>query len=512
MKNINKLIFLILLTILPNVVFAASYTSGEAKVVYIIGVALMAIRIAVPILLIVMSSIDLIKALIESDAKDVRKTLIGVGPKVVSAIIIFILPSFLLFILKLTNKNTLMTQYSTCLLSPSLCETALWTEPPVLTNTSPETPTVIYSGEDSGDKGKLEIVSITLLDTVVNVKAQRGSSRIAGYYFSSIEKTPDLNGYDWIETNSETFKTVKYPGTYYIYVKDEAGNISEPKKVNVTTDFDVTKGYKGFKPMGSLTIANYLKKHNSNIDELNKKLATYNVKHGMRTRESVVVGAMAFISELHSWGYYLPYGGVGGDFEKDKWGVNKFWGPKFMACDPYVAWSYRNAGLNIYVDRLAIKKFTPYTYEVLNKKTGEKLKMKYAAVNAEGYSNSINVYYFFVGVTGSKTTYGDNIKPRQYGLPGDVLQNKVPSAHEMLIVDKYDDDMDGVSDGYIVLQSKDGGLCYENRPYSEGIVVYDMTNVFNNTAGFAQYLEPWKQYYIPTSDYPNYLKELLTQK
>ena len=71
MKKLKiKIIYFILLMLLPQIVFAAnySYKGEEAKVVYIIGIALMAIRIIVPILLIVMSSIDLIKALIESDA------------------------------------------------------------------------------------------------------------------------------------------------------------------------------------------------------------------------------------------------------------------------------------------------------------------------------------------------------------------------------------------------------------------------------------------------------------
>ena len=511
MKKLKiKIIYFILLMLLPQIVFAAnySYKGEEAKVVYIIGIALMAIRIIVPILLIVMSSIDLIKALIESDAKDVRKTLIGVGPKVVSAIIIFILPSFLLFILKLTNKNTLMTQYSTCLLSPSSCETTLWTEPPELTNKGLQDPTTVYV-DDSGDKGKLEIVSITLLDTVVNVKAQRDSSRIAGYYFSSIEKTPDLNGYDWIETNSETFKTVKYPGTYYVYVKDETGNISEPKKVTVTTDFDVTLMHSGKKRM-PLTFERQLAKVGSSVYQFNKEIATYNVKHRMRTRESVVVGAMAFISKVQSWGYYLPYNGGNDILEKDRWGIKKYWSGKdgeFLACNPYVVWSFKNAGLNIYGNWDKIRRTFTRTVRI----TGRGLTEYELLVRPEGYDADVHIYRYFVGVLASKSSYGDNIIERHKGRSGDVLQSYPNSGHEMLIIDKYDDNMDGVSDGYIVLQSRDMGLCYEKVPYGR-TTVYDLTNVYNNTAGFAEYLNGWNAYYIPTSDYPDYLKELLTQK
>jgi hypothetical protein len=110
-----------------------------------------------------------------------------------------------------------------------------------------------------------------------------------------------------------------------------------------------------------------------------------------------------------------------------------------------------------------------------------------------------------VGVTGSKSKLGDNIQGVYTGKPGDVLQEGVHSGHEMLIVDRYDEDEDGKSDGYIVLQSQTGGACYEKIPYSES-VVYDMTNVYDNTAGFADLLLGWNNYYIPESDYPSWMR------
>ena len=511
MKKINiKYMFLILLTMMPKVALAAdySYRGEETKVVYIIGVALMIIRVVTPILLILIASIDLAKALMASDAKEMKKTIKGIAPKVIAALVIFILPSLLLLLLKIINKDSLITQYSTCLLSPGSCNVVMWVEPPELTNSNLQDPTTVYV-DDSGDKGKLEIVSITLLDTVVNVKAQRAASRIAGYYFSSVEKTPDLNGYDWIETNSETFKTVKYPGTYYIYVKDEAGNISEPQKVTVTTDFDVTLLHSKKSRM-PLTFERQLAKVGSSVYEFNKEIATYNVKHGMRTRESVVVGAMAFISKVQSWGYYLPYSGSNDALDKDRWGIKKYWSGQeksFLACNPYVVWSFKNAGLNIYGDWDKIRRTFTRTVRI----TGRGLTEYELLVRPEGYDADVHIYRYFVGVLGSKNSYGDNIIERHKGRSGDVLQSFPNSGHEMLIVDKYDDDMDGVSDGYIVLQSRDKGLCYEKVPYGR-TTVYDLTNVYNNTAGFADYLRGWNAYHIPTSDYPDYLKELLTQK
>ena len=68
-----------------------------------------------------------------------------------------------------------------------------------------------------------------------------------------------------------------------------------------------------------------------------------------------------------------------------------------------------------------------------------------------------------------------------------------------------DDDKDGTSDGYIVLQSRDIGLCYEKIKYGS-TVVYDMTAVYNNTASYREYLNGWIDYFIPTSDYPSWMR------
>ena len=65
--------------------------------------------------------------------------------------------------------------------------------------------------------------------------------------------------------------------------------------------------------------------------------------------------------------------------------------------------------------------------------------------------------------------------------------------------------MDGISDGYIVLQSRDIGLCYEKIKYGS-TTVFDMSNVYNNTASFSTHLNGWQQYYIPESDYPVWMK------
>jgi len=349
---------------------------------------------------------------------------------------------------------------------------------------------------------KLAIKSITVSDVVVTVSATGGSNKVAAYYFSSIQKTPDKNGYDWITVDKDTFKTVKFPGTYYLYIKDNKGNITGGNKVVVSDFYDTTMLHKGKTVFKGSYLSAYVKNHgyyDSTLD-FTKEMASYNKKYGLRTRESVVVGAMFFIGKLQSWGITLPYGGGNKWIDKEQWGIPASWGSGlFLACDPFVIWTYKNAGLNIYAHRTKILRYCQYQ----DPKTNQYYKEYHA--EAEGYSSAIRIYNFFVGILGSTNEIGDNIKPVQQGHPGDVLQNGRWSGHEMLLVDRYDDDNDGISDGYIVLQSRDIGLCYEKRPYDK-VILYDMTKVFDNTANFADHLYWGDSYIIPQSDYPDYLK------
>lgn len=109
-----------------TIVNLLSYQGKELNAIYIVAVALFIIRIVVPILLIVTASIDLVKAMTESDEKSMKKAIYNQLPKIVSAIIVFVLPSILLLILKLVNADNDFSNYSKCLLKPSSCDVKLW--------------------------------------------------------------------------------------------------------------------------------------------------------------------------------------------------------------------------------------------------------------------------------------------------------------------------------------------------------------------------------------------------
>ena len=521
------------------------------EVMRIVMLLINIIKVVVPIILIISLMIKFAGAVTKNDQDLLNKAAKEAIPSAIAAVLIFLVPTFVDIVVRLTFPNS---EYTECISNISvekvaeayvkkmdkIIEDAYESESNAdyanakmyLQNIKDKTKRAEYEVKlkeleeiinkktsPSGGSGSsidnktFEITSTNVVDTVVNIQVTTGAYKVAGYYFSNIEKVPDINGFDWIDTDEKSFKVTKFPGTYYVYVKDTSGKIIGGRRIEVPKVFNVEMKTKG-RSMMPVTLATYLKRHGSSVEELNTKIATYNVKHGLKTRESVVVGAMAFMSEVQSWGYYLPYSGSNenafGSKDEDirkKFGVYKYWGggeKTFIACNPFVIWSFKNAGLNIYGSWDKIRHDITRTTRI----TARGLTEYELTVRPATYESDVHIYRYFVGALASKSSYGDNIIPRNKARSGDVLQSYPSSGHEMLIVDKYDDNNDGVSDGYIVLQSRDIGHCYEKVPY-KSVVAYDMTNVYNNTAGYASYLRGWQQYHIPESDYPDYIKALL---
>ncbi len=106
----------------------SSHTGQEIKIIYIIGIALLIIRIIVPILLIIMGMVGLVKAMTQNDDRDIKKEIMKLIPKVIAAIIIFILPALVALLMKLVGNNSIWSTYSKCLLRPTTCNVDLWSK------------------------------------------------------------------------------------------------------------------------------------------------------------------------------------------------------------------------------------------------------------------------------------------------------------------------------------------------------------------------------------------------
>lgn len=128
MKKIKYALFSIILFSFPivNALASSNTDLGEKKIMYIAGIVLMAIRIVVPIVLIVIASFDLIRAMAEKNESEMKKVITGIIPKVISAIIIFLLPTLVALLLRLMHQENVWNGNADCLLRPSHCEVDLW--------------------------------------------------------------------------------------------------------------------------------------------------------------------------------------------------------------------------------------------------------------------------------------------------------------------------------------------------------------------------------------------------
>ncbi len=324
------------------------------------------------------------------------------------------------------------------------------------------------------EEKRLALESATSDFCILTIRVAETNCHLAAYYLGVIDKQPEPDNIDWVPQTFPIFKTPKLPGTYYMWLMDTDGAMYGPFETIVpeqilcylereNTEFPDAPLYE------------YLPEHfNYTVDELNAYIAGHVAHEGVYTREGMVAGVFAYFNKLQEMGLRVEQ-------NLDGYSAVREYGWYFMTeirdkahdtdgthCNGFVHLAFRLAGLNV---------------------------RNYGAMTETGNIGGIK-------------RHGDNRVKYTQGRPGDVLQSC--TGHEMLIIDKYDEDLDGVSDGYIVAESNydSGGHAYAKKAY-EGYVyfcgVYDMTGVFDNTAGSAKSLRFWQNYHIPTESWPAYL-------
>ena len=134
-KRIKYILLMSLLLTFPKisplVAATSSYEGEELKIIYLMGIIMFALRVAVPVILLIAGITDLIKAMTSNDEKDMKKIVTKLITKVVLAASVFLLPTLVVIILKMTNKESLWNEYSKCLLTPRDCDVELWPEKPI---------------------------------------------------------------------------------------------------------------------------------------------------------------------------------------------------------------------------------------------------------------------------------------------------------------------------------------------------------------------------------------------
>ncbi len=341
---------------------------------------------------------------------------------------------------------------------------------------------------------KLDVVSITYdLGVIINIEIAAEHCEMAGYYFGVIPKQPSSKNHDWMAYGDNFLRVTKFPGDYYLWLRDTEGDMYGPWSVEMPKIYNTYYRMENTE-FPTSALSSYLPEHcNYSVEELDALIADSVAKAGIYTREAVVVGITTQFSKLQEFGIRIPFLFTGyWPVREYGWYVNPDWGtvydlhnqkeyeysvgrahPEHEAgthCNGFVHYAFRLAALNL-------------------RNTGKMGETGDIGGVGKLRANKVGTYE---------------------GRGGDVLQSC--TNHEMVIIDRYDDDMDGESDGYMVAESNDdeGGQVYCKKPfkgYSQYCKVFNMDGVFYNTATQQNMLKFWKEYHIPEDAWPEFLQQ-----
>ena len=290
---------------------------------------------------------------------------------------------------------------------------------------------------------------------------------------------PETDHPDWRPCSGFGCSFFKTDGSYYIHVRDEAGEISDAVPFTVESGFLYVTEAEG---LGHLMqpIEDFLAENNDSIDAFNKRIAKSATDAGLFTRAAVANVSMTLLSDMARYRMTLSYEPRGDYTAENEWGVSPGWGTRFspakqdsagtyrnkgMDCGRIIIWAYKQAGLNI--------NFSP----------------GYGSIVHSGFHKQID----------------DNEIPLNAGDTADIIRTK--TGHTMMILDRVDTDDDGLSDSYLVLEMESPYLKLKLRSlYSVRLCqLFDMSAVFDDT-GYLKTQKKWwsGSFRIPTEAFPSY--------
>lgn len=192
---------------------------------------------------------------------------------------------------------------------------------------------------------------------IVTIKSKKINNNISGYYFSYTNQRPDKTNGGYISTTKENIDVVRLPGTTYVWVEDQFGNIKGPKTITLTNDVLFTT-VSGYKILEGTTLSAYLSNNNWSIEELNNLIARSVRAAGLYTKEAAATSAVALETVLaQKYNIKIPYWWGGKSWSI---GANSSWG-KYrtksgngttyyyygLDCTGFTTWAYVNAGYQI---------------------------------------------------------------------------------------------------------------------------------------------------------------------
>lgn len=104
------------------------FCAKSAKILKLVGYVLVAVKIVVPLLIIIFGIVDLSKAVITSDEKGITKAAASLAKRAIAGVIIFFIPTIVKLCFNLVNGfNEISDDFNVCIncvLDPDECDTS----------------------------------------------------------------------------------------------------------------------------------------------------------------------------------------------------------------------------------------------------------------------------------------------------------------------------------------------------------------------------------------------------
>ena len=300
------------------------------------------IKIATPIVLIIMGMLDMLKAVTASDENKLKDAQNKFIKRLIPAVLVFLVISIVQFLVSIVDDNNSAVNCISCLIGNS--KSCIKVE---ITDTPSDNPNV-NSGNTNDSKSY--ITSIKNDGPIITIKTKNNSG-IKGYYFSYSSKRPKKEKGGYLETNKTTIDVVRLPGTTYVWVEDSKGNISKAETIKIDNNVLLKFSKKNYKTLQGTSLSDYLKSKGWSVKEYNKLIARSIRANGLFNKESAAVAAVSLQGVLgQKYGIKLPYKSAG---IYRKFGINPLWGKSSnsynygMDCSAFVTWTYVQAGWDI---------------------------------------------------------------------------------------------------------------------------------------------------------------------
>ena len=325
---------------------------------------------------------------------------------------------------------------------------------------------------------------VTVRGGVVDVKTKNGKL-MQDYCFTKAGLKPGENSRDWFDVSdtgepSDSLHTFKYDGQYTLWTRDAEGNRYDSIDVVVVSGFRYPVRAEGLDYVRQ-SVKSILKEKGTSVDEMNRAISRDIAAAGLYTRAGVVTSGVSLISHMAKLGLSIVYQGHGAYQAARNWGINPNWGAKLetptsdpngtyyytgMQCVASIVWAYKQAGMNLSSE-----------------------------VNSE------------IGTLGERTRARDNRIDFDRAESGDIVKS---GGHYLMIVDRLDQNGDGVDDAYLTYEMWAPHLTFLILTFKQihGREFFSMDAFFDNTGRNKKKAAYWKNTFcIPYENLPQYLKE-----